>query len=204
MNPTSPNRRNYKQNDLFRSGANLRLNACVGRNGGPYTFYAYSRGYFHAGERLIQSVVHTQVSIDLLIYPIVFCFRHGIELAIKDLVIILPKLWNQTNAIQLTHDLINDWTLARGFLSQEPFQSNDATTDQVEKVLTDLVALDPNGQAFRFPSARDGKLFLQDTAIINLDVFADAMSLVAGAFDYWQTLGREALQTRYEMEELGI
>ena len=106
------------------------------------------------------------MSIDLLIYPIVFCFRHGIELAIKDLVIILPKLWNQTNAIQLTHDLINDWTLARGFLSQEPFQSNDATTDQVEKVLTDLVALDPNGQAFRFPSARDGKLFLQDTAII--------------------------------------
>lgn len=204
MNRTSPKRRNYKQNDLFRSGTNLHLNACIGRNGGPYTFYAYSRGYFHAGERLIQSVSSNQLSIDLLIYPIVFCFRHGIELAIKDLVIILPKLWNQTNAIQLTHDLIDNWRLVRGYLSKDPFPSDDATTDQVEKVLTDLVALDPNGQAFRFPSARDGKLFLQDTAVINLEVFADAMSLVAGAFDYWQTLGREALQTRCEMEKIGI
>lgn len=182
----------------------MRLNACVGRNGGPYTFYAYSRGYFHAGERLIRSVFSNQLSMDVLIYPIIFCFRHGIELAIKDLVIILPELWNQTNAIQLTHDLLDNWTLIKGYLSQEPFPSNDSTPDDVEKVLTDLIALDPDGQTFRFPSARDGKLFLQDTAIINLEVFADAMSLVTVAFDYWQTLGREALQTRYEMEEIGI
>ena len=125
MNPAFPNRRNYKQNDLFKNGANPRLNACVGRNGGPYTFYAYSHGYFHAGERLIQSVLRNQLSIDLLIYPIVFCFRHGIELAIKDLVIILPKLWNQTDAIQPTHDLIDNWTLIRGYLSREPFQSDN-------------------------------------------------------------------------------
>src|SRR5215213_11294263 len=157
MNPKSQKKLNYKQNYLFTSGANLRLNACVGRNGGPYTFYAYSRGYFHAGERLIQSVFSNQLSIDLLIYPIVFCFRHGIELAIKDLVIILPKLWNQTDTIQPTHNLIDNWTLIRDYLSQNPFQSTDATPSEVEKVLTDLVALDPNGQAFRFPSARNGK-----------------------------------------------
>ena len=77
------------------------------------------------------------------------------------------------------------------------------STIEVEKVLTDLVALDPNGQAFRFPSARNGKLFLQDTSIINLEVFANAMSFVAVAFDYWQTLGREALQTQQEMEAIG-
>ena len=133
-----------------------------------------------------------------------FCFRHGIELAIKDLVIILPKLWNQTDTIQPTHNLIDNWTLIRDYLSQNPFQSTDATPSEVEKVLTDLVALDPNGQAFRFPSARNGKLFLQDIAIINLEVFADAMAFVATAFDYWQTIGREALQTRYEIEEVGI
>ncbi|HKG46791.1 MAG TPA: hypothetical protein VKB02_08700 [Pyrinomonadaceae bacterium] len=144
------------------------------------------------------------MSIDLFIYQIVFCFRHGIELAIKDLVIILPKLWNQTDTIQPTHNLIDNWTLIRDYLSQNPFQSTDATPSEVEKVLTDLVALDPNGQAFRFPSARNGKLFLQDIAIINLEVFADAMAFVATAFDYWQTIGREALQTRYEIEEVGI
>src|SRR5260370_40503806 len=82
-------------NSLFRSGPNFRLNACVGRNGGRAGFDRYARGYFEAGARLVKSLQDNPFGVDLLIYPLVMNYRHGIEAALKHIAKVLPSHCDQ-------------------------------------------------------------------------------------------------------------
>ena len=176
----------YKQNDLFRPGESFHLNACVGRNGGPYSFGAYSRGYFDAGDRLVQSIFDNHRYVDIIVYPLVFIYRHAVELGLKDLASRVPPLLGETQTIQLTHRLLDNWRIVRGYLERCDGGLNDPDPIQlVEKVLADFVQLDPKGETFRFPEDTHGNPHLQDTSIINVEVFASAMEKVHEAFEFW-------------------
>src|ERR1700730_3063378 len=82
-----------KHNSLFRPGPNSSLNACVGRNGCPADFSRLARGFFEAGNRLVESAKISNKDVDLLIYPLVFNYRHGVEAALKYLGKQLPVLF---------------------------------------------------------------------------------------------------------------
>lgn len=73
----------YKHNDLFRPGDDWQLNAFVGRNGGPYELDDYADGYFLSGRRLVDSLLENPTFLDVIIYPLVFTYRHAIELVLK-------------------------------------------------------------------------------------------------------------------------
>ncbi len=191
----------YKHNDLFRGDDDCHLNACVGRNGGPYDFYAYSLGYFHAGKCMAASLLENSDLIDLVVYPLVFTFRHAVELGLKDLAIALPRLWDEGNDIKLTHKLLDNWTCVKAYVARPPvFSPEEPVIDVVEKILGDLVEIDPSGEAFRFPTARNGNRFLQDTSWINIRVFASALSTVADAFDFWHEIAVDTWQAKCEDE----
>src|SRR5262245_9827146 len=83
-------------NSLFCPGPNWKLNACVGRNGGPAGFERYARGYFEAGARLVKSLQEDPRGVDLVIYPLVMNYRHGIEAALKHIARVLPALCDVT------------------------------------------------------------------------------------------------------------
>lgn len=194
----------YKHNDLFRPGPVTALNACVGRNGGPYDFYAYSRGYFRAAELLAETLIEDGHLIDLVVYPLVFTYRHAAELAIKDLVRLLPRLWDEKREAEFSHKLLDNWNNARPYLKRAPvFDPDDPAVDEVDKVLLDLVEIDPEGAAFRFPEARKGSRFLQDLSLINIPVFASALHDVGEAFECWHVIAIDSLQAKYESEREG-
>lgn len=191
----------YRENDLFRRGPRIQLNACVGSNGGPYDLHAYSRGYFLAGQRLSASLDESTMSVDVLVYPLVFLYRHAIELGLKALAQNLPRIWDDDTKIHLTHKLQDNWSRVRPYLTREPeFDPNEPVLGFVDRVLADLVEIDPTGEAFRFPSARSGNLFLQDMSVINVEVFGKAMTTVADAFDYWNGRAEELWDAKCEME----
>jgi len=176
----------YDHNDLFRPGSNVHLNACVGRNGGPYDFSAYSRGYFEAGVRLVQSLFHNESYVDIIVYPVIYIYRHAIELGLKHLAYRLPPLFEEKQPIRLTHRLIDNWLLVREYLEKLPDGGNDPTHIQlVDKVIKDFVQLDPKGETFRFPQSKDGDIHLLDTSVINIEIFAAAMIKVYEAFQFW-------------------
>lgn len=180
--------REYISNDLFQSGEYWPLNACVGQNGGPYYYDDYSIGYFEAGKRLCESLVENHSRVDVVIYPLVYTFRHAIELGLKHLCIVLPKLINENISIKYTHSLFDNWNMVKPYLVKLPDGYNDQEPIQYfEKVLNDLIQFDPKGETFRFPKARDGQLFLQEASHINVVVFGDIMLEIYKIFDYWFT-----------------
>jgi hypothetical protein len=175
----------YKHNDLFRPGERAELNACVGKNGGPYDFYAYSRGYFSAGDRLLASLFQDSFSLDLIVYPVIYIYRHAIELALKHLARGLPALWDDDTEIKLSHKLKDNWLVVRPYLLKSPDFGGAELLAKVDVILDDFVEIDPSGEVFRFPESRDGSRFLQDTSHINLLVFGQAMESLQEIFDFW-------------------
>lgn len=177
----------YKQNDLFRgTRSSFRLNACVGKNGGPYDFLPYATGYFLAGSMLIENLKETSNSIDILIYPICYSFRHGIELYLKYFLSIFPKILQGNESIQYTHKLIDNWHLTIKFLRKIPrFDEKVFNISQAEKILKDFIEIDPSGEMFRFPKDKKGKYYLQETSLINVIVLGKAMKEFEEIIELW-------------------
>jgi len=175
-----------KHNDLFRPGPNSRLNACVGRNGGPADFGRYASGYFEAGARLVASLKNDPWSVDSLIYPLVMVYRHGIETGLKHLGRTLPPLCGQKSKIKLTHNLMDNWRFIRGLLTE--LGEGSELLDRVQSTLIEFIEIDPRGESFRYPLDRDGNRLLQETSLINVEVFAAKMEFMAQFFEgagYW-------------------
>jgi len=195
-----------KHNSLFCPGPDIRLNACVGKNGGPAGFDRYASGYFEAGARLVASLKADSTSVDCLIYPLVMTYRHGIEIALKHLTRVLPPLCNQDAASKLTHKLIDNWKTVRRLLIK--LEEGDEVLDRVESLLMDFVEIDPRGESFRYPESTEGSLLLQDTSIINVEVFGDGMAFIAKYLEgacYWAEhlaeQNAEGMQWMWELEQ---
>jgi hypothetical protein len=195
-----------KHNSLFSPGPNMHLNACVGKNGGPAGFDRYASGYFEAGARLVASLQADSHSVDCVIYPLVMTYRHGIEIALKHLARVLPQFCDETAEPKLTHHLLDNWKTVRRFLSE--MEAGDAGLDQVESLLKDFVEIDPRGESFRYPEGKDGGLLLQDTSLINVEVFGEGMAFIAKYLEgacYWaehlEEQMAEGLQCQMEIDQ---
>jgi hypothetical protein len=170
-----------KHNNLFRPGPNMRLNACVGKNGGPAGFDRYANGFFAAGARLVASLKEDPRELDLIVYPLVVTYRHGVEVALKHLCQVLPGLCDEAADAKQTHKLLDNWKTVRRLLEGLGECCDDIK--RVEAALKDIVELDPNGENFRYPLAKNGTRVLQDTSLINVEVFGAEMDFIARFFD---------------------
>src|SRR5262249_55182921 len=100
-------------------GPNLDLNACVGINGGPYDFGAYGEGFFEAGFQVVDAIKRGEWTIDVLIYPAVFNFRHGIELYIKHMTILASRLLGTGGKLALGHGIKKTGRLSPNYCGSE-------------------------------------------------------------------------------------
>ena len=146
--------------------------------------------------------------VDLLVYPIVMVYRHGVETALKYLRRRLPILFDDSTVFKLDHDILVNWKIVRGYLSQLDGSAQPSELERIEKTLNDLVEFDPYGVVFRYPENKEGAMHLEDTAIINVKIFADGMKVLSdflencsGWVDYLIDQHREYLQEMRYLSE---
>jgi hypothetical protein len=141
---------------LLTHGRCVQLNACVGKNGGPYDYSHYAEGYFIAAERLMESLAENNRHVDVLIYPIVFNLRHAIELSLKHLGQLLPRLWGEREPTKFTHRLSDNWNVVRSYLMRDlHFDPDGDSITRMTEIIDDFVAMDASGQAFRYPGSEE-------------------------------------------------
>jgi hypothetical protein len=173
---------------LFRPGPNLNLNACVGTNGGPYDFGAYGEGFFTAGFEIIAAITKGAWTIDILIYPAVFDFRHGIELYLKHFTILANRLLGSDETMKKGHGITKNWEELKELFVRIDNPFFDPTEiGVVEDILNDIVMIDATGQVFRYPEDNKGQPHLEDIAIINAEVLQDGMRVLADIFENWDS-----------------
>ncbi len=162
---------------LSRKDADWRMNACLG--------YQYDEngirieGFRRAADILVHHIATHGSGQDHLIFPIANMYRHHLELLLKDIIQLGAHLKDQ-KVIPKGHKLLPLWEQCKQTLN-EIWEAKESVENfqQIERILRELTALDPDGQNFRYGRRTDGTKPLQNVEIINIESFAIAIGKVS-------------------------
>lgn len=177
----------YTPNTLFRNGPNHHLNACVGSNGGPYDFSDYGEGFFEGAKQIVAAIKRGEWTIDILIYPATFCYRHGIELYVKHMLKELAAYNNSSASYQKTHKLQDNWQSVVVEALNSGLSFFDFTELSIANdIIDEFCQIDPTGQVFRYPEDIKGNTHLDGLGVINVEVLSDGMEVLFELLEKWR------------------
>jgi hypothetical protein len=179
-----------KEDVLFGPGKDSNRNACIAQWDADW---AYSTGFRRAAIRLAEDVCDTATNQDTLIYPIVYLYRHHVELVLKAIItsasgLLDRELTEQDLKALGRHGLWELWQIARPLLDpvcdradNPPFPVADL--DGVDSYIRQIHAHDPDGQRFRYATTKAKGIsrsgfrpsLSPQLKLVNIRIFAVAM-----------------------------
>lgn len=167
---------------------------------------------------MMESLRQNTSTLDLVVYPLVYCLRHAVELALKMVIRGARGLLDQPGDFPDGHRLDSLWNTARPLL-QQIFSNDEETSRRVTTVIESLRLIDPEGEGFRYPVSTkrkstgnrrvptiDPNLQYLDLGAFHRDV-SEVLDLLGGAdtgidvySDYKAEIAAERAQYQYEME----
>jgi len=141
---------------LFSFGTDYLSNACINSYNEPITLY--SAGYKEAARRLTERALNESGSIDILVFPIIFLYRHYLELKLKEIILNGTDLLYSNPIITTGHSFSNLWNLANPLIEEVYKDEKDKEPLQLLKhVINEFIKIDQNSIAFRYPLTVDKK-----------------------------------------------
>lgn len=158
---------------LFASADDWQNNACISQFVGKEV--AFIEGYRLAADTLVEHVKETGRSQDFLVYPIVFLYRHYLELLLKQIIVDGRELLDSKTGFPTHHRLSDLWNEAKG-LTRRTWKTQDPPEmSKVDHVIAEFARLDPDGESFRYAFKKDGQSTLPPIQHINLRHLADSL-----------------------------
>jgi hypothetical protein len=196
---------------LFRDDlADWQNNACLNYMPGGNQF-AYTEGYRRGAQQLVRYVTENARDQDLLVYPVIFLYRHHIELALKRIIVRAPYLIDRTltdiekkhlgthRLDRLWHDLKPMFVAickAAGWKAPDP-----EDIEGIDDYIRQLVALDPDSYSFRYAHSKSGDPLLpSDLKGINIRHFAEMMERLASYLDGIDSATDDLADVKAEMD----
>jgi hypothetical protein len=142
---------NYNDKLICWDVPSKRYNACLNYTGKEFHIYSY--GYQKAAERVIQSALHDQEPIDILIYPIIFLYRQFLELRLKELIICLDS----EAPVENHHHLLRLWQRFISLVEQTDTNPKCEEFEATESLIREFTTLDPHSMVFRYPVDKKGE-----------------------------------------------
>jgi len=136
-------------------------------------WYAYAFGYREAGKRVLESAIGKgpRGVLDVLVYPVVFVYRHHFELMLKTIVRIGRRYDDEEQEDLGYHGLTSLWQKAREVIEKHWPKSAKEPVDATEQLIRELDDLDPRSFAFRYSEKKDGNRALPGPVKANLRHF---------------------------------
>lgn len=155
--------------------------------------YHLQKGYKLAADLLVAQSEDEPWQRQKLIYPIVFCYRHSLELTVKA---ILEEYGEPSDN---HHKLEVLWIDFRKLLCR--FHLEHAAQDDISAVevcIAEFAKIDPLSQTFRYPTSKKGQPFEIDHEYIDLLHLRCTMQAIANYFDGVGTYIHELLNAQPE------
>jgi hypothetical protein len=139
------------------------------------SWHARAWGFKRAADTLASDVLMARGEADLMIYPLVFLYRHQLELHLKDLILTGNELVD--NPIKLKdHALDGLWKDCRNILEKIGIEVDIPETRHFEESLAVLNSVDRTSTAFRYPVTKSGAPTLPpDLAAIDAENLRNVM-----------------------------
>lgn len=134
----------------------------------------YAEGYKIAAELIEDKLLENLEKQDFLIYPLVYTYRHYLELKLKEIIVEGHGILNQTKDFQKeSHDLIKLWHELERTMKLVYKEEYQAPQPTIEKKIKELHDTDINSDGFRYPMNQKGKQNLENLKVINFRNFKD-------------------------------
>jgi hypothetical protein len=175
---------------LFKSEKDWHFNACLDfRFRNSNREYGYIEGYKLAADALFEKVLQDRFVVDLVIYPMVFNYRHYVELSLKAILFRSGLVLETQGKPKYSHNLEKLWEQLRPLL-QTRFKDHDfSVLDNVEKLILEFSGVDPKSTAFRYhehnPGQKEPAITTETEAITHINVrnLFEVMGRLAVFFD---------------------
>ncbi len=166
----------------------------------PNAFSRYAEGYKRAADVLVETSANTTYDSNMLAYTILFCYRHYVELRLKEIVVTAGELLNQELALPMNHDLVQLWRTVRPLLEQVwDISGPDADFDAIDDVVKQLNRLDQRSYAFRYPVDTAMNPSLPGVTYINVKQVSEVFSHIAPVLDGSSSYIDDSLDIKREM-----
>jgi len=122
-------------------------------------WHAFAWGYKRAADILAEHVSAAVSGGDLIIYPIVFLYRHHLELTLKDIIRRGNELLDAPVSQRGNHSLGELWKDCRSMLERAGMPVDIPEVPEAvpfETCIEEFERLDPQGVSFRYPEEKSG------------------------------------------------
>ena len=185
---------------LLASDSDWHNNACLNYMSDHGT--AYTEGYRRAADILIRHIDETARDQDFLVYPVVFLYRHHIELQIKQVTGLARRLLGDIDTHggdKVTHNLNSLWEVARRLILQADDTLGPSHFRRVSDVVRALNESDLRATGFRYAHTAEGGPSLEGIHYINTRRFGEQMAAASDDLDGIDTGLRYLLDLENEM-----
>lgn len=167
---------------LFTSADDWQNNARVNWKRDQIELFAI--GYKEAADILVNEVFKSRCALDFLIYPIVFLYRHYIELRLKEIIQEGRKIIAEPGNFPMHHRLLELWQNAKPIL-ENVFENETDIPDYkfIENIITEFSKFDPESFLFRYPIDKQGNNTLSGLTHINVRHLAEIMAKLGKELD---------------------
>lgn len=138
-------------------------------------------GYKRGADMMVERAKNSNYERACLVYPIIFNYRHFLELSLKYLLAVFgPTVGVERN--WKSHDLATLWASYRMMLTGYGDHDPDETIPVVEKIVAEFAKIDPGSYSYRYPVDTKGNPIPTTVAELDLDGLKDVMDGVEGYF----------------------
>jgi len=131
---------------------------------GPNCDWAIATGFKEAADRVVDSLAQndTRKRVDIFFFPVVYLYRHAIELCLKRLVVdgVELGLLGEDDALKnilSEHNLHKLWNKVRFVLKSVWPNGDDTDLKAAERMIIEFHQADESGQRLRYSQDKDGK-----------------------------------------------
>jgi hypothetical protein len=203
---------------FFRS-SNVHGNVVFNFNRTPIDdLSAFAQGYHNAGKKLADQIAAARGYPDYDGYPILFLYRHALELYLKAIIYrgaMLLKLVSNTTIdaerLMTKHELTVFLPAIRAIFEAQEWNwefdvSGLETFDDFCDLVKEIERIDPRSYSFRYPTSKKGTAALEHHFVINVLSFARNMDgvleLLSGAVTGLDESWDKAASIQYFIQEL--
>ena len=169
---------------LLASDSDWHNNACL--NYMPDHGTAYTEGYRRAADILINHIDESGRDQDFLVYPVLFLYRHHLELLIKQIIGLALALAEDPDKHQYKkddHNLNNLWPLAQKLILEVDDSYRPSDFKIVKEVVKALHQADERATDFRYARRNDGIRSLEGIHYVNPRRFGEKMGEASDLLD---------------------
>ena len=141
-------------------------------------------GYMKAGAVLIDNCEHgDNLGRHTLVYSILFCYRHGLELALKWIIGRYGRIAAIVPANHMHHNLLELWKVCKTVILELGSDGENDALQAVEKLVKEFHDLDHGSFSFRYSTDKKGMVIYLPNESIDLFNIKDVMEGVTNFFD---------------------